>query len=373
MSGHESSSDSDSSENSSKTTQPAKPSKPSKLMDSTSDSSENGNVDKTSQPTKPPPPMVSTSDSEDGNASQTTQHTQPLQDSQGDTRSQSKTDRIWRLRNASMRVLDFAVQTPGGPMVTKMEFTLKNGNKKVVDLPYTPDAMKNCKKIIVNKCEQYMWLEDLASEKQDKYFPDFVEQQIKLHDQTSNSADTFRKPRLELQKPSIEKLGDNFYWIAGAEEVHLLNAKRSDSLDFYAHKLTAEELEELPVEVIYVGIEKFAFLDDEKTALDMLLKIIMKMNLMQSPEFYSFPLASFCAHLSASLYKVLVEAHRSFSTTVVLSGTGNTPRTGKSLMTSMWQLALQGCWPKQLIKLTEATIFEELDKGRTVYCKYSFR
>ena len=36
------------------------------------------------------------------------------------------------------------------------------------DLPYTADSMKNCKKIIINKCEQYMWLDDLTSDKQDK-------------------------------------------------------------------------------------------------------------------------------------------------------------------------------------------------------------
>ena len=132
--------------------------------------------------------------------------------------------------------------------------------------------MKNCKKIVVNKCEQYMWLEDLDTDKQDKvywseyirasgsgflngwiktdntaypafslrcgnywelnprnvwnymflrvmlilqifrhfskqhqlnehqfqYFPDFVEQQIKLHDQTSNPTDFSRKQVLEL-------------------------------------------------------------------------------------------------------------------------------------------------------------------------------
>ena len=80
--------------------------------------------------------------------------------------------------------------------------------------------------------------------------------------------------------------------------------------------------------------------------------------------------ASFCAHLAGMLYKIIVTAHRSFTTSVVLSGSGNTYRTGKSLMTSCWQLVLLGDYPKhQQIKITDASVFEELDKGNPVYCK----
>ena len=81
--------------------------------------------------------------------------------------------------------------------------------------------------------------------------------------------------------------------------------------------------------------------------------------------------ASFCAHLACHLYIILVEAHRCFSTTIVLSGDGGTCRTGKSLMTSCWQLAFLGEYPtEQQIKVTEATLFKELNSGRPVYRKY---
>ena len=73
-------------------------------------------------------------------------------------------------------------------MNLKMEFTLRNGTKKIVgefeylkwsfilifieynflDMPYNSESRKNCKNIIIGKCEQYMWLEDLSSDKQDK-------------------------------------------------------------------------------------------------------------------------------------------------------------------------------------------------------------
>ena len=80
--------------------------------------------------------------------------------------------------------------------------------------------------------------------------------------------------------------------------------------------------------------------------------------------------ASLCANLSAFLYNILVEKYRYFSTPIVLSGSGSTPRTGKSLMTSCWQLAFYGKWPKQSVKITEASLYDVLDKGETFYCKY---
>ena len=80
--------------------------------------------------------------------------------------------------------------------------------------------------------------------------------------------------------------------------------------------------------------------------------------------------ASFCANLSAFLYTILVKQYKYFSTSIVLSGSGSTPRTGKSLMTSCWQLALYGKRPKQSCKISEASLFDLLDKGETQYCKY---
>ena len=79
--------------------------------------------------------------------------------------------------------------------------------------------------------------------------------------------------------------------------------------------------------------------------------------------------ASFCLNLSSNLYRVLVEKYRYFPTTLVLSGSGCTPRTGKSLMTSCWQLAFLGHWPEQAVKITEASLFDLLETGVPVWCK----
>ena len=58
-------------------------------------------------------------------------------------------------------------------------------------------------------------------------------------------------------------------------------------------------------------------------------------------------------------------------TSVVLSGDGNTCRTGKSLMTSTMQKIFLGEYQReQHIKLSESTLFNELDIGNPVYCKY---
>jgi hypothetical protein len=60
-----------------------------------------------------------------------------------------------------------------------------------------------------------------------------------------------------------------------------------------------------------------------------------------------------------------------FSMIVTLSGSGNTSRTGKSLMTNMWQLTFLGEKPlERLLKVTEANVFDLLDQGIPIYRKY---
>ena len=79
------------------------------------------------------------------------------------------------------------------------------------------------------------------------------------------------------------------------------------------------------------------------------------------------------AHLAGAIYMQIMDVQVSFSTIVTLSGTGNTSRTGKSLMTSMWQLAFLGHKPMQrILKLTEANVFDLLDEGTPIYRKYKF-
>ena len=86
-------------------------------------------------------------------------------------------------------------------------------------------------------------------------------------------------------------IGDKYYWIAGAEEVHLLNHKRSiGDKTKYSKKLSKEEISELPVDLIYLGSDTTVFINDEEEAFTKLVGIIYKMNLMQDPQFVSFPL-----------------------------------------------------------------------------------
>ena len=100
-----------------------------------------------------------------------------------------------------------------------------------------------------------------------------------------------RKQVFEFSKPTIEELDGKFYFFAGPAEIHLLNHKKNEAMDFYSIKLTQEEIDDLPVEPLYVGTEcSEVFLNDEKKALQLLLKIVANMNLMQDPKFYSFPL-----------------------------------------------------------------------------------
>ena len=62
-------------------------------------------------------------------------------------------------------------------------------------------------------------------------------------------------------------------------------------MDFYSTKLTQEEINDLSIDPIYVGSgSPEVYLNDEKKAMELLLKIIAKMNSMQDPKFYSFPL-----------------------------------------------------------------------------------
>ena len=87
-----------------------------------------------------------------------------------------------------------------------------------------------------------------------QYFPDFVDQQLKIWDEKNRPGDKTRKQILELSSPSIQQIGGQFYWIAGAKEVHLLNHERSvGSGDSYAKKLSTDEIADLPIELVYVG------------------------------------------------------------------------------------------------------------------------
>ena len=124
-----------------------------------------------------------------------------------------------------------------------------------------------------------------------QHFPEFIDQQLKIWADNRQPADNNRKETLELSSPSIKLIGDKYYWIAGAEEVHLLNHKRSiGDKTKYSKKLSKEKISELPVDLIYLGSDTTVFINDEEEAFTKLVGIIYKMNLMQDPQFVSFPL-----------------------------------------------------------------------------------
>ena len=124
-----------------------------------------------------------------------------------------------------------------------------------------------------------------------QYFPDFIDQQVKIFDQENDPSVASRKRVFEFSKPTVEEFDGKFYFLGGPAEIHLLNHEKNEAMDFYSIKLTQDEINELPVDPIYVGTSSSeVYLNDEKKALDQLLKIITKMNSMQDPKFYSFPL-----------------------------------------------------------------------------------
>ena len=125
-----------------------------------------------------------------------------------------------------------------------------------------------------------------------QYFPYYIEQMVQAFDRANDPSTNSRKPIFEVKKPSVHKIMDKFYFIAGQAQVFLLSHKRAEG-EAFAQKLSPDEINDLQMEPIYVGPVTPEYKTDEKEALELLLKIIAKMNLMQDPEFYSFPLGNY--------------------------------------------------------------------------------
>ena len=181
-----------------------------------------------------------------------------------------------------------------------------------------------------------------------------------------------KKPSREIKRPSLVKIDGTLYFISGPEQVFNLNS--NTLIDVFARELTAEEIADFPESIIYTG-EPENFKVDHEMAFRLLALIIYKMNEMQPDEFLSFPLASFIAHLTGYLYNEIMDFGYGydfgFVTSIVLSGAGNTFGTGKSLMTSMWQITFDGHKSnEQGISITNSALFSKLDRGIPYYSKY---
>ena len=125
----------------------------------------------------------------------------------------------------------------------------------------------------------------------------FVEQQLEIFEESDHD-NMNRRPLLELAHPDISIIDGNYFFISGAENVHILN-----NGDSFAHKLTMEEIGELPVEIVYTGVQRPDYEVDEKNMFELIVKIIRKMNLMQSnSEMYSFPLGKVHACINCILH-----------------------------------------------------------------------
>ena len=207
-----------------------------------------------------------------------------------------------------------------------------------------------------------------------QYFKDFIEQEIEAYDdvqmgeQDADDGVTPRKQIREVSRPGVEKIGEAYFYISGPDQVFLLNA--DPSLNGYARKLASTEILSLPEEEIVYSGNPEVFEVDERKAFELLSSVIFKMNEMQEPTFHSFPLATFLAHLMGFLYTQIMDELDNYYTCIVVSGSGNTSRTGKSLMTSMWQIVFDGFKTKErVLSISEAAIYEKLDKGISVYSK----
>ena len=103
-----------------------------------------------------------------------------------------------------------------------------------------------------------------------------------------NPRDPSVKPILELDVPSLQKINDEYFFIGNQRDVFILNKG-----GVYASKLSEEEITSLSVELVYTGPEDMIFLNNEETALELLVKIIKKVNLVQTSDVHSFPLGRY--------------------------------------------------------------------------------
>ena len=84
-------------------------------------------------------------------------------------------------------------------------------------------------------------------------------------------------------------------------------------------------------------------------------------------------MASLLYFLMGFLYLEIMEEQNHFMTVVVASGAGDTSRTGKSLMTHMWQWVFDGKKTDEgTMSISEAAVYKQLDSGTPVYSKFYY-
>ena len=100
----------------------------------------------------------------------------------------------------------------------------------------------------------------------------FVEQQLEIFEDSNDPGNNRNdRPLLELTQPDVRLIQDRHFLISGPQNVYLLNTD-----DRFAYKLSTDEIQELPVEIVYSGEQRPDYLVDEKNALELIIKIIRK-------------------------------------------------------------------------------------------------
>ena len=159
---------------------------------------------------------------------------------------------------------------------------------------------------------------------------------MKAEDERDESGEEV-KQNLEVSKADIFKILDDYFFISSDSDIFILNKD-----DEYSRRLSSNEIENLPVRVIWVGpASQTRYVADDFNAVKALVKIVDKFNKMvPNPSFHGFVLTSLVTHLRALLYEQIIENQRFFYTILTLSGDQH--GTGKSLMFSVNQSLLYG-------------------------------
>ena len=159
---------------------------------------------------------------------------------------------------------------------------------------YGSEGYKNFRNSIITQLGgTWLFLEDCPTGLQSKYFPDLIEQAIEEYQNSKEEGGggPVRKPVREYSAPVIDKIGDRYYFIAGRDQVHLLNHEKIEDQKF-SRKLTEIDLEQMEVEIVWTG-STYEYENDEKEAFSLLCSIITKMNMMQDEEYHSVILGEY--------------------------------------------------------------------------------
>ena len=198
------------------------------------------------------------------------------------------------------------------------------------------------------------------------------------------------KKSMQFTKPTVEKLGEEFFLVA--YDIFNLSAVP-------IRKFSMEEIEELPVIISWKG-PRIRFETDPEKCFELLVEILADMNLMQDPNYRSFPLgesfhskcfvfakarlklsqsnheiyshrilqnlhlhfsAKFADDLSGSVYKHIIAHRGTFHTQMSVSGSAT--GTGKSLMQTVMMYTFYGEIKPSTTSLTEASFYAKMEEG----------